>query len=156
MKLTDGGGSMNDGLSLVAKAKDGDYDVGMVGKRPSSWVGAAAPAGASATRSDSGGDFSTNAEGDLDTTLTQDEFGINANAGCNRADWFNTNYDAKAKPETNTTAIGWTYHSESESTLHEVSRAESNGNSSFTFDLSKPTGAKRVVRGRSPWLGATG
>jgi hypothetical protein len=40
----------------------------------------------------------------------------------------------------NSTDGGWTRHSESKLTVHEDVKQESDGNSSFTFDLSKPTG----------------
>jgi hypothetical protein len=62
-----------------------------------------------------GGDFSTNAVGELDTNLTQDEFGINANAGRNGNDWFNADYDSNAKSVTDTTDGYSTHHSESKS-----------------------------------------
>ncbi len=39
-----------------------------------------------------------------------------------------------------TTDGGWTRHCESKSTVHEDVKQESDGNSSCTFDLSKPTG----------------
>ena len=67
---------------------------------------------------------------------------MNANSGGGGNDWFNSGYDAKSKSVTDTIANGWTNHSESESTSHEEGSVVSNGSSSFTVGVSKPTGGE--------------
>ncbi|MCA9119818.1 MAG: hypothetical protein H6822_01360 [Planctomycetaceae bacterium] len=88
------------------------------------------------------GNFSTDDEGQLSTTLTKDEFGIDANSGGEGNDWFITEYDARPKGSDDSTYGDWTYHSEWDSKNHEDSSIESNGSSEFTLELSKPTGGE--------------
>jgi hypothetical protein len=135
-----GGGSSHDDLSLTAKDKQGDYDAGNGSKSSVDlgWHGGSH--GDSGFSMGLGGDFSTNSEGDVDTNLTRDEFDIHANGNGGGNDWFNTNYDAKSKSVSDSTANGWTYHNESDSTGHEDSSVVSDSDSSFTFGLSKATG----------------
>ena len=134
------GGSSNDDLSLVAKAKAGDYggENGWNASVDLGWQGGSH--GDSGFSLGLGGDFSTNTDGDLDTNLTRDEFGINADGGGGGNDWFNTNYDSKAHVVSDTVEGHSTYHSEHDSTGHEDSGVVSDSDSSFTFELSKPTG----------------
>lgn len=136
-----GGGHVNDSLSLVVKAKEGDLsaDNGWTLGAELGW--------------NNGSDYDSNyrydyatmttpmAEGGNGTVVTRDEFNLTANSGGDTKDWFRVNYDAKTKSVSDTTGGGWTSHSESKSTVQEELKQESNSTEEFSLTLSKSTGS---------------
>jgi hypothetical protein len=96
---------------IVAKAKTGNYAAGNGSKSSVElgWGGGAH--GDSSYNLGLAGDFATNADGELETTVTQDEFDIDADAGGSGNDWLRAKYDAKSHVVTNTAAGYSTHHS---------------------------------------------
>ncbi|MEO8164057.1 MAG: hypothetical protein ABI619_01545 [Betaproteobacteria bacterium] len=131
---------MTDNLSLIAKAKQGDYAAGKGSKASVELGWGGGSHDSSHYNLGLAGDFSTDADGKVNTTLTKDEFDIDADSGGGGNDWFRTKYDAKTDVVTDRIDGGWTKHNETKSDTHESATVESNGNSSFLLGLTKPTG----------------
>lgn len=97
------GGHVNDDLSLTARAKTGDYDAG----HGSKWSVELGWGGGSNSNSsynlELAGDFATDADGELETTLTQDEFDLDVESGGNGNDRFRVEHDSKSEVVTTST-----------------------------------------------------